>query len=152
MEDEPNYGWEAARLNGEIGNAVLVDHVIDKISFGHFPMPIELRTYRKTHLHIKIRTSDRRLGYPCYVEGYRPIPAWFQRPADIENIILWIKDEVLSLIKHELDEFMLLDGNRVFDPHKPRLERPKFMPQDLVDDLMRTMTIGKQLPGQGKKP
>lgn len=130
-------------MNPHEPKVYLVKAVLEKLSFGHFPMPIEIKV-KHDHLHIKITTKDRDTGTASYVQCYRQIPPWFENPSDFMGIIHWIEVEILELIKHELEEFMLYDKQRVFDPHKPQEQRPNMMPQEVVDQLFKATGQGKQ--------
>lgn len=134
------------------GNVYLVKTVLEKLSFGHFPLPIELKI-NHGHLHLRITTKDRDTGTDSYVQSYREIPPWFQHPSDFMGIIRWVEAEVMGLLRHEVREFMTYDNKRLLDPHEPQEILPKMLPQDIVDDLFGKGLLdgGKSGPGQGKQ-
>jgi hypothetical protein len=118
----------------EEANPALLEFVLKKVKFPNFPLPIRMQM-KGGGLYIEIDSKDRETGLHCLVQCYRPIPPWFRGPSDIEHMLYWIKDEVMGLIRHEVEEFMLFDGHRVFDPHKPKQVRPQMMPQQAIDAL-----------------
>ncbi len=129
-------------------NVALFKSVIEGLSFGHFPLPIKLVVNAHGGLAIEITTVDRDAGTSTKIVKHTVIPTWFQRPSDIEAICHWTLNEVTSLIKHELEEFMTWEGRRLFDPHEPPANTAGMFPQEVLDDLMRTAFDGAR---QGKK-
>ncbi len=121
-------------------NVALIQEVVKKISFGHFPMPLEIKV-RGQVLHIRITSQDRDNGNPAVIDAHHPIPSWFQRPHHFEAICDWIIEKVMDLLHHELLEFMSYDGRRLFDPHKPRTKPMLMTPQEVVDDMLKGMAF-----------
>lgn len=85
----------------------------------HDPMPT-------LDLVVRMKVKDR--IYPhadSTVAASFPIPANIWRKWHTErDAAKWIRDQVASLLVHELDEAMTVNGDRMFDPHNPTKKIP----------------------------
>lgn len=131
-----------------VPNIAFARDIVSKISFPHFPLPINVRLLGAATIEVTVETQDReakKKGVPparVILTSRKEVPPWFQGPQDTEAICRWVLDEVMCLLRHEVDEHFLLDGNRMFDPHKPSSQFPSFNPQQALGDLF---------PGAGLK-
>ncbi len=121
-------------------NIVLAKDIISKISFPNFPLPIAVRLVSSSCIEVTVTTLDRvvqenRSPASIVLTSRKEVPPWFQGPQDVEAICRWVLDEVMSLLKHEVDEHFLLNGQRVFDPHQPVSRFPGYNPQQALGDL-----------------
>ena len=122
-------------------NLALVRDIISTISFPQFPLPISVRLLGRAieiTLHTRDRTTSPVPGHipaPIVLTSKKEAPPWFQGPQDIEKICMWVIEEVMDLLKHEVMEHFLLNGERVLDPHKAIRATPGFLPEQALKDL-----------------
>lgn len=98
--------------------AIRVQKVIDHIDFGYFAYPTRFSvepTEQNVVLQICMETRD--IGTGKRIEL---IERFTIEPADISDrsILMIIRQAVLFILKHELDENFCYQGTRVTEPHE----------------------------------
>lgn len=84
------------------------------------PMPVTVKVMRRhqldygTRLHTVAVTVDRETGKRATVERIDPVGPWRGEQAAIQDLH-YIYQRVWQ---HEADEWFVVDGVRVFDPHR----------------------------------
>jgi hypothetical protein len=102
------------------------EEVIRKIDLSGFPYNPEIKIehyngflYKPTtyYLQLKCIVNDRETGFPIplYNGSYFPVDVTTH-----DVLMLKIRSAMLALCEHELDEFFIFNGKRIFDPHDPK--------------------------------
>lgn len=79
-------------------------------------MEVIWRSGRAPALLISMVANDRDTGEEVTLSFSAPMPPWFGP----EKGVLWLRERLAQFLIHELDECMLVDGKRIYDPHDPR--------------------------------
>ena len=91
----------------------IYDHSISGIELRHFPYQIEL-TRLGNEIHGRFYVKHRDTGAEIEIAMFERLPfATTEQDAQI-----FLRDVLLRMIAHELDEALHFNGVRAFDPHR----------------------------------
>lgn len=132
-------------------HAAMVEHVISKIDLGDFAFPIRLQlSHNGYNVYFHMTVTRREVKTKVETSRVHTVPLPIQKDGRPEDVLLWIVDCVMGMVKDELGRHMTYDGHRIFDPNrKSRLDPPiwamdKEGNMTRIDELVAT----KLRPGQ----
>ena len=99
----------------------LLEDTVSKISLGEFPLDMEFYVRGGDTLVIIVNTKDCRYPHDSIaIQHVRKIPNGWPKNPYPEDVKDWIADCARNAVVHELNEFLLIDGEHVNDPHGGR--------------------------------
>jgi len=97
-----------------------VQETVNAIDLKGFPLPFEIRWFRRPDHAISVHISlsglnERATHEPASINGGFAVPC---NPDSLSHLVDRIRRELHALLMHELDEQFLFNGARIFDPHR----------------------------------
>ncbi len=93
--------------------------LLARVDLSRFPIPLNVTVQKFTtgvgifmNMHVADRDRPDWKRQVWNTLESQNVMEWGQR-----EILRWVRDTAHNLITHELDECLLFDGRRVFDPH-----------------------------------
>lgn len=97
---------------------------IQRVELRMFPIPLEMRVFQdwllgayEVNLEVSGRVLERDSGRPTTILKFARVPYYIASGASDEARMTWLRDFLIEVVVHELDEALHLDSVRTFDPH-----------------------------------
>ena len=105
------------------------DDLLARVELRNFPFPIRFEIEGVPsfeRLFIEYRARDRDTGEEVTIRHSRAVDSYVFHAAPEERFDLFVRflrEALLDVLRHELDEAMRADGVRLFDPHRDEPSR-----------------------------
>ncbi len=104
-------------------NGIDWEYIISRVDLSRFPIELRL-TYHEGEIYVDwpnliitgVFEDSRNEGNNLQVSFTYSIPPVLSEAEALEYIFKWI----LEVVRHELAEFFIYDGERIFDPHEKK--------------------------------